>query len=61
MKQLAKENIHVPAARLVQTVMAEIVRPDQPILPNIVNITRAANLHRQNMRPNEPGDAELDF
>ncbi|KAH3712107.1 hypothetical protein DPMN_071786 [Dreissena polymorpha] len=41
--------------------MKEMVTEDDVCLPRMDNLTRAVNLHRQKMRPQEPCDLNFDL
>lgn len=55
-KAIARREVFRPAAEVVETVMRETIQPNDHHLPKMVNLTRAANLHRQKLRPSEPVD-----
>ena len=60
-KKVAKEQLHLPASKIAEDAMVEFLRSGGPNLPNPENVARAANLHRQKLRPGEPRDDEIDF
>ena len=56
---MARQDIFKPAAEIVETVMTQMTT-NGDILQKPELLTRAANLHRQKLRPNEPTDLEFD-
>ncbi|KAK3868810.1 hypothetical protein Pcinc_025848 [Petrolisthes cinctipes] len=53
-KEHAKQNLFRSSTAIVDEVMKEVIPEGAHSLPNPNNIVRAANLHRQNLRPKEP-------
>lgn len=58
-KKVARDNVFRPAADIVEAVIKEMTTQDDVGLPKPDNLLRAANLHRQNLRPKDP--VTLDF
>jgi hypothetical protein len=58
-KEMARQDVFKPAAEIVDTVMMQMTTNGN-ILQKPELLTRAANLHRQKLRPNEPTDLKFD-
>ena len=59
--EIAEQNLFRSSAAIVEQVMKEVIPEGAHSLPNPENIARAANLHRQNLRPKEPKPDEVNF
>lgn len=61
MKSKAAENAFRPAGQIVREALRELAEIDEHVRVKPANLLRAANRHRQAMRPNDPRPDQLDF
>ncbi|XP_053384651.1 uncharacterized protein LOC123549348 [Mercenaria mercenaria] len=60
-KQVARENVFRPAGEIVETVMKDLISAEEFALPKPDLLIRAANLHRQNLRPTDPTTVDFEI